>query len=274
MEQMRLDLDTLETRAVRIREKIDKADYNAFVEKFQPKKTTDDCYTPETVYDAVANWVADTYRLDRATFLRPFYPGGDYEREAYPEGCAVVDNPPFSILARIKRFYCRHGIPFFLFCPTLTMFSAQDPPEVCYLPTGVQITYANGAVVQTSFVTNMEPRARIRTYPSLYNAVKRADDRNRAENRRELPKYAYPPDVLTSAACYQFAQHGVEFQVDRDSCYFIRTMDSQERAGKAAFGGAYLLSRSAAAERSAAERAAAHRWELSERERRIQDTLK
>ena len=28
-------------------------DYDAFVEKFKPKKTTDDCYTPPLVYDAV-----------------------------------------------------------------------------------------------------------------------------------------------------------------------------------------------------------------------------
>lgn len=28
-------------------------DYKDFVEKFKPKKTTDDCYTPEEVYDAV-----------------------------------------------------------------------------------------------------------------------------------------------------------------------------------------------------------------------------
>ena len=26
-------------------------DYDGFVEKFKPKKTTDDCYTPPAVYD-------------------------------------------------------------------------------------------------------------------------------------------------------------------------------------------------------------------------------
>ena len=30
--------------------------YNAFVEKFKPKKTTDDCYTPPAVYEIVADW--------------------------------------------------------------------------------------------------------------------------------------------------------------------------------------------------------------------------
>lgn len=28
-------------------------EYAAFVEKFKPKKTTDDCYTPENIFDAV-----------------------------------------------------------------------------------------------------------------------------------------------------------------------------------------------------------------------------
>ena len=28
-------------------------DYDGFVEKFKPKKTTDDCYTPPAVYDYV-----------------------------------------------------------------------------------------------------------------------------------------------------------------------------------------------------------------------------
>ena len=32
------------------------AEYSAFVDKFTPKKTTDDCYTPENIYEAVAEW--------------------------------------------------------------------------------------------------------------------------------------------------------------------------------------------------------------------------
>jgi hypothetical protein len=28
-------------------------EYEAFVDKFKPKKTTDDCYTPPDVYDTV-----------------------------------------------------------------------------------------------------------------------------------------------------------------------------------------------------------------------------
>ena len=36
-------------------------EYKAFVEKFKPKKTTDDCYTPDNVYEAVLEWVCERY---------------------------------------------------------------------------------------------------------------------------------------------------------------------------------------------------------------------
>lgn len=92
--------------------------YDEFVEKFKPKKTTDDCYTPPLVYEAVANWVATEYGLDKQNFVRPFYPGGDYKSEDYT-GKIVVDNPPFSILSEIIGFYTERGVRFFLFAPTL-----------------------------------------------------------------------------------------------------------------------------------------------------------
>lgn len=81
-------------------------EYDEFLEKFEAKKTTDDCYTPDLVYDAVADWVSNEYGIDRKRFVRPFYPNGDYQKEKYPSGCAVVDNPPFSILTEILRVLC------------------------------------------------------------------------------------------------------------------------------------------------------------------------
>ena len=88
--------------------------YFEFVEKFKPKKTTDDCYTPQLIYDAVADWVAQRYGVDRTSFFRPFYPGGNYDGEDYT-GKIVVDNPPFSIITAIIRFFLNRGIRFFLF---------------------------------------------------------------------------------------------------------------------------------------------------------------
>lgn len=61
-------------------------DYEGFVEKFKPKKTTDDCYTLPAVYEAVKDWACRRYGIDPACTVRPFWPGGDYERFDYPAG--------------------------------------------------------------------------------------------------------------------------------------------------------------------------------------------
>ena len=96
-------------------------EYTAFVEKFKPKKTTDDCYTPENIFDTVVQWCVEEYGVDREKIVRPFWPGGDYEREEYPEGCVVLDNPPFSIISQAVRFYEENEIKYFLFAPVLTI---------------------------------------------------------------------------------------------------------------------------------------------------------
>lgn len=135
----------------------DNPEYQNFVDKFKPKKTTDDCYTPKIVYDAVADFVAFEYELDRELFVRPFYPGGDYQAFEYSGGKIVVDNPPFSIMSEILSFYCERKIPFFLFAPALTLFSgaAQNHKLTCIVA-AANITYANGATVLTSFITNLD----------------------------------------------------------------------------------------------------------------------
>ncbi len=253
--------------------------YSAFTEKFKPRKTTDDCYTSQNVYDAVADWVAREYGVDRAAFVRPFWPGGDFERFEYPKGCVVVDNPPFSIITKIVRWYTRAAVPFFLFAPTLTLFIGHDI-NVTYIPCGAQITYENGANVNTSFITSLDT-CLVRSAPTLYDAVKRENDRNERAMRKQLPKYSYPDHVLTAAAAYQYSHYGVDYRLEREDATFIRKLDAMKAAGKDSgiFGGAFLLSERAAAERAAAERAAAERaaaeraaatvWKLSERERRI-----
>ena len=253
-------------------------EYKSFVDKFKRKKTTDDCYTPENVYNAIAGWVAREYGLDQACFVRPFWPGGDYRRERYRPEAVVVDNPPFSILAEIVAHYAQTGRRFFLFAPTLTLFSSSS--SCAALPCGVKITYKNGANVNTSFLTNLEPEdVQVRTVPELYQIVKRENDRNEKAATKELPKYNYPDEVLTAAAAYRLCKYGVAFTVRRGECLRIGAMDAQRPAGKSIFGSGYLLSTHAAAERAAAERAAAERaaaeraaaenWTLSMREREM-----
>lgn len=49
-------------------------EYDAFVEKFKPKLTTDDCYTPQNIYEAIRDWAVEHYGLQGAPVVRPFYP--------------------------------------------------------------------------------------------------------------------------------------------------------------------------------------------------------
>ena len=245
----------------------DNEEYNEFLEKFEPKKTTDDCYTPELVYDAIADWVASRYNVKRSRFVRPFYPGGDYTAEEYKPGSVVVDNPPFSILAEIVKFYDEHGIEFFLFAPTLTLFSSAS--ACCAICTGCTITYENGANVNTSFLTNLDEGTRARSEPTLYAAVKAANDENLREQKKELPRYLYPDYVLTSTRCAQFSRLGIDFVLPKAESEHIRRLDAQKETDKAAFGSAYLMSERMKQEKEKAEREKAERWHLSPREMEI-----
>ena len=248
-------------------------EYNEFVDKFELKKTTDDCYTPDIIYDAVADWVCSEYSVDKNNFVRPFYPGGDYQKYKYPDNCIVVDNPPFSILAEILKFYHEKQIKFFLFAPELTLFSSSSSSSCC-LCVGVLITYENGANVNTSFLTNLESGIRLRSAPGLYQAVKNANKQNLKDQRKELPKYNYTKYVIMSSQCSEFSRLGIDFQVPVESSYHIRQLDAQKESKKGIFGSGYLISEKIKAEREKAEREKAERWELSEREMDIVRQLK
>ena len=183
--------------------------YEEFTAKFEPKRTTDDCYTPPEVYDCVLRWAHREYGFDLAKVARPFYPGGDYEREDYSEGCTVVDNPPFSILSKIVKHYQERGVGFFLFAPTLTCMGIRN---CCKVVTGVGVTYANGASVNTSFVTNLDP-AQARSAPDLRSELDAAIERLRREKAKALPKYEYPDEVLTAPMLARYSKYGIDFRV-------------------------------------------------------------
>ena len=247
---------------------VESESYQAFTEKFKNRKTTDDCYTPQHVYEAVLSWVVGEYGINRENVVRPFWPGGDYESFEYTENCVVVDNPPFSIVAKIIRFYCGRGIRFLLFAPALTLFTATEC-RVCYLPIGVSLTYENGAQVATSFITNLD-ECRVRVVPKLFQAVEAANAVTLAGIRKTAPKYAYPKEVITAAICQRWAKWGAEAAFKEEDCIHIQALDSQREAGKSIFGGGYLLRGDAAAASAAAAAAAdAEEWILSEREKQI-----
>lgn len=250
----------------------DNPEYQAFVEKFKPKKTTDDCYTPEIIYNAVRDWAVKEYHLEGREIVRPFYPGGDYQHFKYPPRCAVVDNPPFSIMAEIVKWYTEKRIDFFLFAPALTLFSgAANLPRVGYVVTSSDVTYENGANVRTSFVTSLSPYV-VDVRPDLHKVVEDANTENLRATKRQLPKLQYPMAVATAARLGYLSNHGIRFSFSKTDAAFIRRLDAQKE-GDAIFGGAFLLCERAAAERAAAERAAALTFELSPRELEIQKTL-
>lgn len=221
----------------------DNTEYAAFTRKFEAKRTTDDCYTPKPVYDAVAEWVEREYRLDRLNFTRPFWPDTDFTTFPYPPGCIVVDNPPFSLFAAILDFYTARGIRFFLFGPALTLFSRRNLPGICYFPTGSDVRYENGATVKTSFVTNLD-RYKIRTAPDLAAAVQAAD--KKARGRIGKPTYEYPKHLVTAAIMQKIAGQGVDVRIMPEECAAVSNIEAMRKAGKAPFGGAFLLSDGAA----------------------------
>ena len=249
-------------------------DYEGFVDKFKPKKTTDDCYTPPEVYEVIKDWACSEYNIDPAKVVRLFYPGGDYENFDYSDGAVVLDNPPFSIISRITAFYLDNGIPFFLFCPSLTALgSARMCMRCCHVICSCDIEYENGAVVRTSFVTSYDEGIVARTAPDLTRVVNDKVAELRSRKVTQLPRYEYPDHIVTAAMMQQWSKYGIEFMVRREDCAHIRKLDAQKERGKTIFGGGLLLSERAAAERAAAERARAHVWELSDRERAIVSML-
>ena len=269
--------------------------YEAFVEKFKAKKTTDDCYTPSYIYEAVLGWLRRNADIEGRQIVRPFWPGGDYRAADYPEGCVVVDNPPFSILAGIKRWYAAQGIRFFLFAPHLTLFSSDDP-RFTNIIADASVRYENGAVVNTDFVTNLPDFARygIMGEPSLKAAIEDAQrEALRMERGKKLPKYSYPPHLVTVSTVAAIMGGGIPVRIPRKEIVFVRRIDAQIPMGKAVYGGGFLCSNRIAeklkaeklkaeklkaeklkAEKLKAEKLkAAHQFRLSEREQLLVDSL-
>ena len=84
-----------------------------------------------------------------------------------------------------------------------------------------------------------------------------------------MPKYEYPINVTTPAVLSRWPKYGMSLKIRRQDCLRINALDAQKKVGKSIFGGGFLLSDRAAAEKVAAEKVAAIVWELSEREKRI-----
>lgn len=240
--------------------------YDKFTEKFEPKKTTDDCYTPKEVYQIILDYVSSKVDLSNREIFRPFYPGGNFEAIEYPENAVVIDNPPFSIIAKVVRYYLQNNIDFFLFAPHLTLFSSDL--GCSYIVAGSEIVYENGAVVRTSFMTNMLGNVKIIGEPILYNKIKEINERNKAN----LPVYKYPENVLTVSMIQWLIEKNIGVQFQADEIQHVRALSHQKQFKKAIFGSGFLISEKAAAEKAAAEKKDDKNiiiWELSKKEKEI-----
>lgn len=206
-------------------------DYEKFCKKFEIRKTTDDCYTPPPVYDAVKKWVVDRFKLQDFKILRPFKPGGNYLTETYTADTVVIDNPPFSIYRQIIRNYLRLNVKFFLFAPGLTLFV---PDTACqYVIVNSVIRYENGAKVRTSFATNLIPPEsgiNIIVSKDLSDKIKKAQKQPQKVAKTQLPR-----GWFNSAQLLKFAGVG-NYELE-GSCEFRNENDD----GRRIFGSAMKL---------------------------------
>ena len=202
----------------------------AFEDKFKVKHTTDDCFTPPAVYEAVKDWVLERYGISEdRELVRPFYPGGDYQAFDYPEGCLVLDNPPFSIMSEIVEFYKGKGIDFFLFAQGTTLMQQLDRCNAVVV--GISIRYENGADIHSGFLTNMGPRVLVSA--SLHDAIEKAQP----SEAKEVSAYDWPDNVVSGALLGRLPKYGVEMEIDR--VHPVRTVgESKENI----FGGGGLVS--------------------------------
>lgn len=205
--------------------------YEEFVEKFKPKKTTDDCYTPPDIYEIILNYALEKNGWQGRPVVRPFYPGGDFENYKYPNNCVVIDNPPFSIMSKIVNWYNEKGIDYFLFAPALTLFNIAAPAHIA---PNCSITYENGAIVRTAFVSSKG--ALLETSTDLTKQIKNyyAERRSKKKPNR---KNVYPNTFITGAKLAVLANHGVELKVD--DAERVNTLYTAEGKPVKVFGSGY-----------------------------------
>ena len=224
-------------------------DYESFIAKFADNpKTTDDCYTPPDIYDAVVKWLGTKIDLTGKQILRPFYPGGDYVMAEYPEDGIVIDNPPFSLFTKIVQFYCSRNVPFFLFGPGMTIGSCFSWCTAIIISD--QIRFSNGAMVKCNFASNLFGDTVAYSCPELSNMLKNCPSQNQKAN---LPKYRYPDELCSVTDLYTIAKGDYDFIIHRDECQIVRDLNHHP---KGLFGDHLLLSSGKAAAKVAAKVAA------------------
>ncbi|RLK62394.1 hypothetical protein D3H64_10035, partial [Atopobacter sp. AH10] len=144
-----------------------------------------------------------------------------------------------------------------------------------------QITYGNGAKVNTSFVTNLGD-AKIWLCQKLNQRLKSVQAK-----RPALAKYRYPSCVISGALVKKYIDAGIDIKIGRESCARIEKskLDQQRELGKGVYGGGYFVSKEIASEMERGfergkiieleqEKELGYIWKLSDREKDIVGKLK
>lgn len=200
-------------------------------------KTTDDCFTPKDVYEAVVKYVGSIYDLTDKVILRPFYPGGDYRNAEYPENGVVIDNPPFSQFVPIVSFYSAANIPFFLFGNGLTIGRCYNYCTAVIVDT--TITFENGAKVNCNFASNLYKDLQVVTSPKLSKMIAECPSQDTKVN---LPSFKYPDELLTISDLQSICRAGVDYQVRRSESHIVGNLDNYPKKS-GLFGAQLLVSR-------------------------------
>lgn len=107
----------------------------------------------------------------------------------------------------------------------------------------------------------------------MHELVEDAQRKAKNEQKGEpMNSWQLPDNVITAAMMAKLGKRGISLRIPDASCSFVRKLDNQ-KPGAALYGGGFLLSMSAAADKAAADKAAAEVVELSDRELKIVDSL-
>lgn len=201
-------------------------DYESYIQKFEGKKTTDDTYTPRDVFEAVLQYVGEIYDLKGKQILRPFYPGGDYERAEYPADGVVIDNPPFSIFKKIVSFFAARKIPFFLFGPGMTILNVFKYCSVVIVSPAIR--FENGANVRCNFATNLFEQKLVTTATRLTQLLKQCASQ---QNANSITLYEYPEQVLSVSDLQTIARGGDDFCLTEKEAVIIESLNGRKLFG-------------------------------------------
>lgn len=217
-------------------------EYNNFVDKFKDKFTTDDCFTPSNVYDEIVKFIENEYKVKKENFVRPFYPGGDYQNYSYKKDSIVVDNPPFSLYNEIVKFYVKNNIKFFLFGNGLTILSTKIK-DITYIVNDLRIEYQNGVQVNTNFVTNLEKGdILIRTAHELAKNVDKVNKINTRKLKNGYKEYKYPRNLLGVSDIKARARNKEDIFINKNKCEFIDYLYDDNKTKTKQFGTKLIVS--------------------------------